>query len=263
MRPILRWAGSKRRIVSKLADYWDASGSTRYVEPFAGSAALFCSIEAKRAVLGDMNGELISMYETVRDHPNRVANALHRWPGEKDEYYEVRATLPESLAPEVRAARFLYLNRWCFNGIYRTNKLGRFNVPFGGSRVGPSVTREDLVRFSKLIRRTLLVPGDFSETLTHVEPGDFVYLDPPYSIHGVRVFNEYVLRGFGASDLQRLRLHLENLHSMQCRFLVSYADCEEGRALGQGFKIDVVEVTRNVGGFRSRRRKAREILIHN
>ena len=189
--------------------------------------------------------------------------ALHRWPGEKDEYYEVRATLPESLAPEVRAARFLYLNRWCFNGIYRTNKLGRFNVPFGGNRVGPSVTREDLVRFSKLIRRTLLVPGDFSETLTHVEPGDFVYLDPPYSIHGVRVFNEYVLRGFGASDLQRLRLHLENLHSMQCRFLVSYADCEEGRALGQGFKIDVVEVTRNVGGFRSRRRKAREILIHN
>ena len=107
------------------------------------------------------------------------------------------------------------------------------------------------------------MPGDFSETLTHVEPGDFVYLDPPYSIHGVRVFNEYVLRGFGASDLQRLRLHLENLHSMQCRFLVSYADCEEGRALGQGFKIDVVEVTRNVGGFRSRRRKAREILIHN
>ena len=77
------------------------------------------------------------------------------------------------------------------------------------------------------------------------------------------VFNEYVLRGFGASDLQRLRLHLEKLHSMQCRFLVSYADCEEGRALGQGFKIDVVEVTRKVGGFRSRRRKAREILIHN
>ena len=110
------------------------------------------------------------------------------------------------------------------------------NVPFGGNRVGPSVTRENLGTILEANRRTLLVPGDFSETLTHVEPGDFVYLDPPYSIHGVRVFNEYVLRGFGALDLQRLRLHLENLHSMQCRFLVSYADCEEGRALGHGLR---------------------------
>lgn len=263
MKPILRWAGSKRHSVGVLAEYWERAGATRYVEPFAGSAALFYRVGARRALLGDLNAELIHTYRTIKREPRGVGRVLRRWPGDAATYYRLRALKPSSLTPTQRAARFLFLNRWCFNGIYRTNKNGEFNVPFGGQRVGPPVSDSELVETASILQRARLVCGDFEDTLAAVAPSDFVFMDPPYSVRGKRVFNDYSARGFGEVDLRRLRLQLERLDALGARFVVSYADSIEGKWLARGFEVATISVHRNVGGFRSRRRRAVEILISN
>jgi DNA adenine methylase len=263
VRPLLRWAGSKRRAASVLADYWQRARATRYVEPFAGSAALFYYVGARRALLGDLNEELIHTYRTIKREPRLVGRVLRSWPGNAETYYRLRALVPSTMTPSQRAARFLYLNRWCFNGIYRTNKKGQFNVPFGGVRVGPPVVDSELIQTALMLQRARLICGDFEDTLALVESSDFVFMDPPYSVSGKRVFNDYSAQGFGETDLCRLRLQLERIDSLGARFLVSYADSQEGEWLARGFEVATISVHRNVGGFRSRRRRALEILISN
>ena len=263
MRPILRWAGSKRRSVDVLAEYWERARATRYVEPFAGSAALFYHLGVQRALLGDLNEELIHTYRTIKREPRRVARFLRRWPGDAATYYRLRRLKPSGLSAARRAARFLHLNRWCFNGIYRTNKRGEFNVPFGGQRVGPPMLEAELIEASYVLQRVRFVCGDFEDTLKLATPNDFIYMDPPYSVRGKRMFNDYSARGFGEIDLRRLRRQLERLDALGARFLVSYADSVEGNWLARGFDVRTVSVHRNVGGFRSRRRRVIEILISN
>jgi DNA adenine methylase len=259
----LRWAGSKRRAAAVLAKYWERSGALRYVEPFAGSAAVFYYVGARHALLGDLNEELIHTYGAIKREPRRVGRVLRAWTGDAATYYRLRSLTPSSMAPVQRAARFLYLNRWCFNGIYRTNKKGEFNVPFGGQRVGPPVSDSELVETAALLQRARLVCGDFEVTLGLVRQNDFVFMDPPYSVRGKRVFNDYAARGFGEDDLARLRLQLERIDALGAQFLVSYADSQEGQWLARGFETARLGVHRNVGGFRHRRRRAMEILISN
>lgn len=263
MKPILRWAGSKRHSVGVLAKYWERASANRYVEPFAGSAALFYCVGARRALLGDLNADLIQTYRTIKRDPRRVGRALRAWPGNAATYYRLRALKRSSLTLTERAARFLYLNRWCFNGIYRTNKSGEFNVPFGGQRVGPPVTDSDLVETAAVLRRARLVCGDFEDTLALVVPSDFVFIDPPYSVRGKRMFNDYLAGGFGEIDLRRLRRQLERLDTLGAQFVVTYADSIEGKWLARGFEVETISVHRNVGGFRGRRRRAVELLISN
>jgi DNA adenine methylase len=129
-RPFLRWAGSKRKQLVRLSAFWSNNHSA-YVEPFAGSACLFFALSPKAAVLGDANAELIELFTMVRDSPNRLYNRLVHIPRDLETYYRWRARDPHSLDAETRALRFLYLNRNCFNGIYRTNASGQFNVPMG------------------------------------------------------------------------------------------------------------------------------------
>ena len=134
-QPFIRWAGSKRQHLSLLKSYWSDKFS-RYVEPFAGSAILFFNLNPKRALLGDINNELISTFETVSDHPTRIHNILSSIPKGRSHYIKLRKVNPYSLCPTKRAARFIYLNRYCFNGLYRTNLKGEFNVPYGGKKSG-------------------------------------------------------------------------------------------------------------------------------
>lgn len=263
MKPILRWAGSKRRLVGTLSDLWRQAGAIRYVEPFAGSAALYCEIEPEDAILGDANEELIGMYRTVRHDPATVSSVIRRWKGTPATFERVRAMSSHRLRRSVRAARFLYLNRWCFNGLYRTNRHGRFNVPFGGLRVGPAIGGRQLRQFAGMLRGARLCDGDFASTIALARRGDFVYLDPPYSVKGKRMFNEYVAGGFGESDLIRLASCIRALDQRGAKFVLSYADSFEGRELARNFFSVTVAVQRNVGGFQSRRRVSRELLVMN
>jgi DNA adenine methylase len=260
-RPFLRWAGSKRKQLSRLVSFW-LNSHQRYVEPFAGSACLFFELAPETAVLGDINRELIETYRVVRDAPERLFKRLLRIGRDPSTYRRWRLLRPGSLDPHTRALRFLYLNRNCFNGIYRTNLNGEFNVPMG-TRVGKYFSKEELLACSALLQRATLIAGDFTLTVDRVKAGDFVYLDPPYAVAARRIFREYCKKTFCTADISRLSDTLELIVRRKADFLVSYADCTEARALAHDWHSVRLPVRRHVAGFAVDRKNAYEWLISN
>lgn len=262
MKSFIRWAGSKRLLLGHLRSHWTGTAN-RYIEPFCGSACFFFDIGPNSGVLGDLNQELIGAFRAIRSDPYRVLEALRRFPTGEAGYYRVRKMQPSSLAENERAARFLYLNRYCFNGIYRTNGKGEFNVPYGPPRSGKSVDESVVIAASKALTGCLLVNGDFEHTLRHAQAGDFVYLDPPYCLNDRRIFREYLPGSFSISDLERLRAQLERLDKLGVSFLISYADCAEARKLLHPWKPRRIRARRHIAGFSDKRRTAYEVIATN
>jgi DNA adenine methylase len=261
-RPILRWAGSKAQILDRLAQFW-LHDEALYIEPFCGSAALFLKLSPKKAILGDLNLDLIETYRVIRLHPERVFRAISKWPKTPDHYYNVRKLNSRALSRVQRAARFIYLNRLCFNGLYRTNLKGEFNVPWGADGAGQFPSAEQFKLFSDSLRTARLVHADFQRTLAYARSGSFVYMDPPYRVSKTRTFKEYMPSGFGSTDLERLRLSLEDLHARGALFLLSYADSEEAAVLASGFETTRLPVKRFIAGSASKRMSVDEVLITN
>ena len=261
-QPFLRWAGSKRQILPLLTRYW-SSDYTRYIEPFAGSACLFFRLQPKQAILSDINGDLISTYREIKHHVRRVASYLCKLEKGRDEYLALREMDPSSLPPPARAARFIYLNRFCFNGLYRTNQAGYFNVPYGGDKAGNLPSCDALMACSAYLKGARLVAGDFQVPLKRAKQGDFVYLDPPFSVRSRRVFNEYNPASFGEADILALRKWMEIMTDRRVAFLVSYAESDEADFLRKGFYSEMVSVKRNIAGFSGSRVRANEMLISN
>jgi DNA adenine methylase len=261
MQPLLRWAGSKRQLVPTLSQFFDPKRHKRYVEPFAGSACLFFSLTPKKAILGDINGELIRTYRDVKYRSKDVTSRLRGFRKNRNEFLRRRKSNRRSSSRAHRAAGFIYLNRCCFNGIYRTNRKGEFNVPYGGKGSGP--IPRDLRSHARALRSAILVSGDFEKVLARTKPGDFVYLDPPFSVDSRRVFREYDASQFDFGSIWRLRVCLEELAANHVSFLVSYAVCKEAWFLAEGFQTKIVRVRRNIAGFAKHRRYAKELLIFN
>jgi DNA adenine methylase len=260
--PLLRWAGSKRKILPTLSKYWDPK-YTRYVEPFAGSAALFFSLQPGRAVLGDINRELMETYKVVRESPDDVYDAVVRIKRNATTYYALRSKDLATLSTFERAVRFIYLNRYCFNGIYRTNKAGRFNVPYANKKPGVIPSIEQFRRCANLLHRADLRAADFGNVLRTVRKNDFVYLDPPYAVQSRRIFRQYDERDFLQQDLRRLKEHLLNIQRKGAFFILSYADCKEIRSEFADWQMCRVRVRRNIAGFVSARRTATEVIVTN
>jgi DNA adenine methylase len=261
MKSPIRWAGSKRVLLPHLRKYWPQG--SRYVEPFCGSACLFFDLLPGKAILGDLNEELILMLRTIRDSFDVVVESIRRLPTGEKGYYHVRKLDPSVLALGDRAARFLYLNRYCFNGIYRTNLSGAFNVPYGPPKSGKSPDERVLLEASKALRRADLLHGDFEATLAKAKLGDFVYIDPPYCIETRRVFREYIPGSFCLQDLDRLSRRLHMLHEIGAHFVVSYADSTEARKLLKEWQPKRVLVRRHIAGFSGNRRNGFELMATN
>jgi len=223
---------------------------------------LFFELAPKAAVLGDANSELIEVYRVVRDEPERLYKRLCRIRRDLPTYRRWRSLDPRSLDRETRALRFLYLNRNCFNGIYRTNTDGHFNVPMG-RRTGEYFSKDDLVACSRMLTTTTLVAGDFVKTLERVRAGDFVYLDPPYAVTSRRIFRQYGKKTFDTTDIPRFSDSLDAITAKGADFLVSYADCAEARALAAEWHAVRLPVRRHVAGFAGARKNAYEWLISN
>jgi DNA adenine methylase len=202
------------------------------------------------------------VYRVVRDEPDRLYRRLCCIRRDLPTYRRWRRLKPASLDRETRALRFLYLNRNCFNGIYRTNMDGEFNVPMG-RRPGAYFSKDDMLHCSKLLQRTTLVAGDFVKTLERVKPGDFVYLDPPYAVRSRRIFKEYGQKTFDTADIPRLSDSLMAIVKRKADFLVSYADCAEARALAIKWHSLRLPIRRHVAGFAGDRKQAYEWLISN
>lgn len=259
-RPLLRWAGSKKQLLPILRAYWSPEYK-RYVEPFAGSACLFFSIRPGRALLGDLNCDLMRMYACLKKDPDPVIHALANLPKGKDHYKRIRDADGSGQSEVAQCARFIYLNRYCFNGLYRTNRLGKFNVPYGGEKSGSLPSPKQLRGCASLLRRARLVRGDFATTLQGVVAGDFVYLDPPFSVAARRTFNEYNATVFSDGDVRRLKEWMKELVFRKVSFVVSYAECEEGIFLAMGYPTRKVSVRRHIAGSFTNRVKSNELLI--
>ena len=261
--PFLRWAGSKRRLLPVLQSFWTAKHK-RYVEPFAGSACLFFAIKPPKAILGDLNSELIATYIEVKYRISAVLDELKKLkPESRQEYKRLRSVDIKTLTRPARAARFIYLNRYCFNGIYRTNLLGQFNVPYSGDRCGNVPKDEAFRKCSLRLRRARFVNGDFEGVLKDATAGDLVYMDPPFAVRARRIFREYDPSTFTHKDIARLRRWMETLNSSKIDFVVSYAESDEADLLRKGFAHQVVSVRRHIAGFAAHRALSNEVLITN
>lgn len=261
--PLIRWAGSKRKLLPKLLPYWGA-GYARYVEPFAGSAALYYAIAPDDAILSDINGELICMLRTVRKQPRAVYNRLHALPRGKSHYLKLRSTPPRHLDSVDRAAQFLFLNRFCFNGLYRTNLAGQFNVPYSPRGTGEFPPWEQFFASAKLLRQATLLKADFASVLeARVRAGDFVYLDPPYAVSNRRMFRQYGANTFGLNDLARLARLMGEIDGRGAKFVLSYAHCPEWREYFGRWPSRKVYTQRNISGFAKHRRLAAEMIATN
>ena len=263
MGSFVRWAGSKRLLIPYLGRLYPKAEAPRYVEPFAGSAALFFALSPRRALLSDINRELIEAYRAVQRDVELVIQCFRRLRRGRAAYYRIRADEGGDESPSVKAARFLYLNRYCFNGLYRTNTAGKFNVPYGPPR-RPLVEFEQRLRAGAAVLRSAnLVSADFEEVISRVRRGDFVYMDPPYALDERRVFREYLPGSFSTVDIPRLSAALQFLDEVGATFVLSYEMGQESRALVGRWYHRTVITRRNVAGFAGHRRSASEVIISN
>jgi DNA adenine methylase len=261
--PILRWAGSKKRSLPKILPYLPQKFD-RYIEVFAGSACLFFRIAKQEAIIADNNVELIRFYRTIAMHPGRVYQKFLSIPRSEEAYYKIRSQFGSERDEINRAARFLYMNRNCFNGIYRTNSSGIFNVPFASRRVPHYPTEEAIRLAANILGDATITCGDFEAVCSkNVRKGDFVYLDPPYYVPSKRVFREYSSEPFSRADLDRLQDTINDIDRKGAYFLLSYPSCELADALVGRWNMAAINVRRTIAGDVLSRRRARESLIYN
>lgn len=260
----LRWAGSKKKLLPKLLLYWNAARCKRYVEPFAGSAMLYFAAKPTKALLADTNCELVNMYKMVQKDWESVYRELRRWRVGAKEYYKLRDNVAaKHWDAAKRAARFIYLNRFCFNGLYRTNLAGKFNVPYAKGSARRLPTKKEMREFADQVAGAVFKRLDFRKTLQCVKKGDFVYIDPPYAVENRRIFRQYGPATFGVDDLRELAALLFVLNKRGVKFVVSYAYNKVAlEILGAWMKRFAV-VQRTLAGNAECRKTAKELLVSN
>ncbi|MDR1080378.1 MAG: DNA adenine methylase [Deltaproteobacteria bacterium] len=272
-RPFLKWAGGKRQLLRTIAENLpDGWRDMEYHEPFLGGGALLFDLMPSRAVVNDMNSELMNAYEALRSGADRVIGRLSELEGDlsAERYYEMRGMdrLPDfkSLPSHERAARLIYLNRTCFNGLYRVNSRGFFNVPLGRYANPRILDEAGLLAAARYLNTAdvKLLCGDFADAVGLAGGGSLVYLDPPY--HGSSGnFTSYQSGGFGEPEQERLREVFGELTRRGARCLLSNADTPFIRRLyrGRGFRIVPVQASRAINSRGEGRGKVGEVLVRN
>lgn len=262
--PFLRWAGSKRKLIPELKKFWKSEYKV-YHEPFMGSAQLFFSIsDASEYVLSDRNENLVEAYQQLKNHPYEVYRYLKNFKNNRKEYYSIRDLDQKRLGCNQRTARFIYLNWLCFNGLYRTNKDNRFNVPYSGE-TKKNIYRWDILKAaSKKLQNAKILYGDFEVVVReNVKAGEFVYLDPPYAVENQKIFTQYCNHTFGINDIERLKDVITYIDKIGAYFLLSYANTNKIKSTFQSWPILEVSVQRNIAGFAEHRRMSKELIISN
>lgn len=261
--PFLKWAGGKTSLLPELVKHVPAR-LRRYHEPFVGGGALFFAVAPRRALLSDANGELVHCWRQVRDDVHGVLDALSLHVYERSRFEAVRALDPLRLAPAERAARFIYLNKTCFNGLWRVNRAGRFNVPFGRYKNPAFHDPGLLLRASRALRGVQIQRAPFEIALHRAAPGDFVYLDPPYDpVSETASFTSYTRDSFGWQDQERLAAACVALDRRGVRFLLSNSATPRVRALYRGFEQRLVRAPRHISCKGERRGHVEELLVFN
>ena len=267
-KPFLRWAGGKSRIVRHLLDHLPPAEFGDYWEPFLGAGALFFALAPRTAYLSDSNSDLMACYEQVRDKSDLVYKYLRHYVSKTcEEYYYRMRDLYNRSKPRrsaTQAARFIYLNRTSFNGIYRVNLKGEYNVPYGFKEPPPMPTLDDLRVASDLLRNATLSDKSFDEALSGNAPdtGDFLYLDPPYPPLNTTTatFAHYTKARFSWGDQERVAEIANRLAQRGCYVMVSNLDTEAVRKLYSGWSIIALPVVRFISA-NGQRDEAGELVI--
>lgn len=264
--PLLRWAGGKRWLSKKIARLLPIS-INRYYEPFCGSCAVYYSLrdvlQNKEIFLSDTNEELINFYKVVQDNPTRMYNYLKEYKNEEEFYYELRERKVKSIIE--RAAIFYYLNRTSFNGIYRVNLKGVYNVPFGFKQYETLFDKEQLKKHSDYLDKIKFTCQDFSSAMKNACENDFYFIDPPYTVsHNENGFIKYNKKLFSLEDQYRLRDELIKLTEKKAHYLVTNAHHEKIYEIFSK-NSNVIEIDRytSISGNNSGRKKTMEYIFTN
>lgn len=261
-RPFLKWAGGKRQLLPEIISQLPENRRT-YHEPFLGGGALFFKLKPERAVLSDLNLRLVRTYRAVRDDVEGVIKALADCPNEKDFYLRMRARDIDAAGDIELAAWFIFLNKTGFNGLYRVNKKGGFNVPFGSYK-NPTICDADNLRAcSAVLLGVKILHTDFRHIEEMTEPRDFVYFDPPYvPISSTSSFTSYTRDGFTMEDQAELRDIARTLKRQRVHVLLSNSSVPAVHALYKdGFELREVYATRAINADATKRGKVAEALI--
>jgi DNA adenine methylase len=262
LRPPLRWAGGKSGIVKDLISLMPASYS-RYVEPMAGSAALFFGAKPERALLADVNEDLINYFTILRNDLDRLTSSLFKMTASKDKYYSLREQQPSDFVE--RAIRFAYLNRLCWNGVYRVNSLGMFNVPIGSRLPKVLWSERHLRECSRVLFRAELFHSDVLDILSRSEPNDFFFIDPPYP-KGANAgigFNRYTVEKFTLDDHANLAREIKRLSKKSVTIMVILSDEENLIQLYRGFRKTKLSTKSLISCTGAGRRTVSEVVLSN
>ncbi len=271
IEPIIKWAGGKRQIINKLLYYMPSKWNT-YFEPFLGGGALVSEIfrmnRLKSAVLSDKNFDIYNLFSEIRNNPEELIKGLNNieYRNSKESYYEARSEFNSIRRTHNlrRAIIFIYLNRHAFNGLYRLNSRGEFNVPFG-RYTNPHLPSSNLVNaWFSLLKNVDLRLCDFQSATKDANAGDFVYFDPPYTpISKSSNFTAYIDGGFSYMDQVRLAEEAGRLDSLGIQFMLSNSDTEETRKLYSSFNVHGIKASRLINSKAERRQGASEIIVTN
>ncbi|MBE7184530.1 MAG: Dam family site-specific DNA-(adenine-N6)-methyltransferase [Methylobacterium mesophilicum] len=261
--PILRWAGSKKRLLPHISPYLDVNFSS-YIEPFAGSASLFFTEISARSVLADSNFDLINFYLHLSRNPEVLYEEFISIIRSEANYYKIRNDIIEEKDLLKRSIYFLYLNRNCFNGIYRTNRKGAFNVPFSDKRVARYPSKSAFDKAAAKLQDVTLYCSDF-ETVVRKEArsGDLIYFDPPYFSSEKRIFTEYGIKEFGPSDFERLMVLCNDLTDMGVKVMLSFEGGDNVAGRLRGFNRINIAARRTIASATKARRRIEESLFLN
>ena len=271
VKPFLKWAGGKRQLLPEIREHIPETFNS-YYEPFLGAGAVFFDLLPTKAIVNDFNEQLMLTYRVIRDSVDELIRILdiHKARNSRDYFYEIRALDRNKhvfdLLPDVdKAARLIYLNKTCFNGLYRVNSRGEFNAPYGRYK-NPTICEAEVLRaVSHYLNshEVQLLCKDFADAVADASRGDFVYFDPPYFSSDNTNFTSYQAEGFDASEQERLRDVFAELSDRGVKCLLSNSDTEFIRELYSGFEVRTVSAIRAINADVNGRGRVNEVLVRN
>ena len=270
-RPFVKWAGGKRQIIDKLKQYIPTNYNC-YYEPFVGGGALFFELSPKKAVINDSNAELMNVYQVLLDHDKytKMCKVLNQYEANhsEEQYYEIRNKDKEKsfsrLSDYKKAARTVYLNKSCFNGLYRVNSKGQFNVPFNKNKKVNTYDGENLLTIHMYLTMNdiKIECVDFEKSVATAKKGDFVYFDPPYD-SDTHTFNSYTEEGFGKEEQRRLAKVFKELDERGVYVMLSNHNTLLVQELYKDYSIHVIEAKRSINSKGNKRGNVEEVIITN
>lgn len=266
-RPVIKWVGGKRQLIKELTKLLPKKYN-RYFEPFIGGGALFFSLKQHDNFISDYNSELTNLYSVIKNDKEKLSSDLKKHKNTQEYYYEIRALDRQEdkykrLSKIKKASRFIYLNKTGFNGLYRVNKSGQNNVPYGKYKKPILFNNENLTACSKLLQNTEIKTGDFEIIKPYIKQGDLIYFDPPYAPLNETSFTSYTDKGFNMDMQERLKLMCDYIDSIGAYFMMSNSHTDFILNLYKDYKIKTVMANRVVNCRATGRGKIKEVVVIN